>query len=351
MAHHLELRRPFLSSHYPANSFLRSSGRLLSHMFAVLSLTRPCLLACLVSTSVSKAYAAVIASADARLDSKLKTSDISLSNSSVTIVSASTPPSINWPLDDPAPVPVPGSDATVLNTSTLAAPQLSCNGSLYRRDINLASCVEAYHKITSYTSPRSFGERGTGDYDAPLPYRYLSRDGLCAIDIAHASGIESDVIAPIDLKQAAEIIIRVCVSGKPSEGGLLTGLGMNKGLSMRVVPYIPNVSCGPDASGPPWISCREVLDTMPANNKRQVFGPKIDEKTTVALPWSYTTMYRRCGIILDGVVPERVSDTGDWYKIWAAANALDFMCSQRGRNGVARGLGKPVFSAYARFNR
>ncbi|KAI4127650.1 MAG: hypothetical protein LQ338_003098 [Usnochroma carphineum] len=189
------------------------------------------------------------------------------------------------------------------------------------------------------TALRSFGERGTGVYDAPLPFRYLSLDGLCAIDLSHAAGVISDSIVPAELNDAALLVYQICLSGTPNEGGLATGLGVNRGLALRVVPYRPSVTCGPDGSGPPWKTCRGILDAMPANNKRQVFGPKDDDRTTVALPWSFTTGLRSCGLIIDNIQPGSVSDTGDWYKLWAAANAVNFMCNQSGKRGVATGLG------------
>ncbi|KAL8790930.1 MAG: hypothetical protein Q9213_000355 [Squamulea squamosa] len=194
--------------------------------------------------------------------------------------------------------------------------------------------------MASFTTPVSFGERGTpGPYSAPLPYRYLSHDGLCAVDVAHTAGVLSDTIAPVDLKIATRLIIQICIQQSPNEGGLITGLGQNKALALRVVPYRPTVKCGPDGSGPPWLSCRDIVDKMPANNKRQVFGPKGDARATVPLPWSYMTARQRCGVIVDGKEPGRTFDTGDWYKIWAAANAVEFMCTQLGRNGSATSLG------------
>ncbi|KAL8734994.1 MAG: hypothetical protein Q9166_001119 [cf. Caloplaca sp. 2 TL-2023] len=195
--------------------------------------------------------------------------------------------------------------------------------------------------MSSYTTPNSFGERGTGDYDAPLPFRYLSHDGLCAVDLAHASGVLSDVVAPIDLKIATRIVISTCVLAKPGEpntGGLLTGLGQNKALALRVVSYKPEVTCGPEGSGPPWVSCRHIIDKMPANNKRQIFGPKDDARTTIPLPWRYTTVRQRCKLTVDGIEPRSVT-TSDWYKVWAAANAVDFMCSQLGKRGAATVIG------------
>ncbi|KAL8671952.1 MAG: hypothetical protein Q9168_003578 [Polycauliona sp. 1 TL-2023] len=239
-----------------------------------------------------------------------------------------------WPLDSPAPISVLPSNSTSKLTGALP----ECNGRLYGRNLKLSSCMQLYHAMSSYTAPQVFGERGTGYYDAPLPFRYLSHDGLCAIDLAHSAGVLSDTVSPVDLKVAARLLISVCVGQAPNEGGLITGLGEKKALALRIVPYRPMVTCGPPNSGPPWISCRDIIDSMPANNKKQVFGPSGDARTTVELPWKFTTTRQRCGVFVNGIQPGRTIDTGDWYKIWAAANAVEFMCTQLGKNGSATSL-------------
>ena len=175
-----------------------------------------------------------------------------------------------WPLDSPSPLPGPRTS----NASTLSANLPTCNGRLYGRNFNLASCRQILHAMSVYDKPKTFGERSTGTYDAPLPFRYLSHDGLCAIDIAHTAGVLFDTITPLAVKEAAKLLIDICVAVPPSQGGLLTGLGVNGNLALRVVRYQPSVFCGPEESGPPWITCRHIIDAMPANNKRQYFAPK-----------------------------------------------------------------------------
>ncbi|KAI4145613.1 MAG: hypothetical protein L6R39_003755 [Caloplaca ligustica] len=228
-------------------------------------------------------------------------------------------------------------DSNLTDTNVLP----SCNGRLYGRNLRYASCMQVNRVMSSTTDFRSFGERGTGNYQGNLPFRYLSRDGLCAIDLSHAPGMDWDTVRPNDLKEAARLVIQICVRGKPNEGGQITGLGTSGGLNLRVVPYIPpNVVCGGPSTGPSWMTCRSLIDRMPANTKRQTFGRADSDTTTVPLPWGYTTTERRCALLLDGREPGPVSEGGDWYQMWLAANAIDFMCVQSGRNGTATGLGK-----------
>ena len=289
---------------------------------------RSWLLSLLISAFVLKVHAAVIRSPD-----PLSEPDLPVNN--ITIIPASAPNNVAWPVEKAHPTLGPGSVTNSSISSPLAAPQLYCNGRSYGRNLNRASCIQINNVMSSYELPRTFGERGTGYYEANLPFRYLSRDGLCAVDISHTQGVDSDEIAPADLKRAARYIIDVCVTGSPNEGGLVTGLGKNGHLSMRVVPYKPTVECGPEGGGPPWMTCRDIIDAMPASNKKQVFGPKTEESTTVPIPWKYSTVRKRCGMFLSGPTDNpAASDTGDWYKIYAAATAVDFMCIQHGRRSV-----------------
>ena len=285
-----------------------------------------------------------VANTDSNINGQVNFSSTSSSTlNHFKILPISTPSDVYWPLENPTTLTSSSPDDFRFNTSTLTAghAHISCNGRLYGRNFNLASCLQVWHLMSSDTTLRTFGVRGSGeDYEAPLPFRYLSVDGLCAIDLSHASGVVRETVAPSDLKDAAELLIQICVNGRPSEGGLATGLGVNKGLALRIVRYQPTVTCGPEDTGPPWITCARILDNMPTDSQRQVYGPPELENTTVALPWSYTTLDRRCAMIVDGLEPGKVSDASDWYKIWAAANAVSYMCVHQGKRGVALSLGK-----------
>lgn len=306
-------------------------------MFTAWLIFQSALLNGFVANKIIGARAAVIRDQDERWQLPLNTTT---SFTNFTVLPPSAASNTYWPLDSPAPIGDTIHHIAPSNTSSLTAGQVTCNGQLYGRNINLQSCIQLYRTMSSDVRPRTFGERGTGTYDVNLPFRYLSRDGLCAIDVSHQRDLNFDTIAPIDLKEAAGIMIQICVSGKPSIGGVTAGLGVNKGLSMRVVPYRPNVFCGPPDSGPPWITCRRVIDVMPASGKAEIFGPKAWENTTVEIPWAQTSVRRRCMVVVDSIHEGVVSDTSDWYKIWAAANAVDYMCTQVGKKGLALGLGE-----------
>ena len=290
--------------------------------------------------SSTKSLSGANATAIAKLNKGLEISiHAAPSSKYFSIIPFSASANIHWPLQSPAPITGPSVDATKTG-STLAAGQISCNGQQYGRNLNIQSCLQVYNAMSALPKPKTFGQRGTAfTYDAPLPFRYLSHDGLCAIDISHVAGVDFDTVAPSDLKEAARSLVAICVSGQPNIGGIATGLGVNKGLILRIVPYRPSVHCGPEDTGPPWVSCRHILDRIPATDEPQVFGPKGWDNTTVPIPWAKTSTAKRCVMLVKAIVPGQVSDSSDWYKIWAAANAVDYMCTQLGKNGLALGLG------------
>lgn len=310
-------------------------------MFAPLPWSRTIFLFELVFTSIQNANTVAVTNANVISRLPLPDHNASYLGSNFSLLSSPSSTDLYWPLDSPALLPNPNYDPRPSNTSSLSDLPISCDGRLYGRKFNLASCLQINHAMSSDTRPRTFGKRSSSDrWDANLPFRYLSRDGSCAIDVGIGAGETFDTVSPLDLKEAASRLIRICVAVEPSEGGLYTGLGVNKALSLRIVRYRPNVFCGPEGSGPPWVTCRHIIDQMSADSQKQIFGPRQFENTTVPVPWRWTTIKRRCALTIDATEPGLVSDSGDWYKMWFAANAVDYMCAQLGKRGVALGLGE-----------
>ena len=78
---------------------------------------------------------------------------------------------------------------------TVAAPHIDCDEILYGRDLNMASCMTAILKIDTtsptYNAVKTWGQRGTGDFDIVLPQRYMGRKYLSRFSKAH--GVRSAV--------------------------------------------------------------------------------------------------------------------------------------------------------------
>ncbi|MCJ1456391.1 hypothetical protein MMC28_006752 [Mycoblastus sanguinarius] len=246
-----------------------------------------------------------------------------------------------WPVTTAASLStLPPLNASSLNVSAAGPPKIACNGKLHGKNLNLASCVAAYNTIDAQTVIKTFGERGHGEWDINLPFRFQSSDGLCAIDVSHKTDIFWDHARPADLKEIAKLLIDICVRGDPNLGGVATNVGENGALTIRITPYRPNVHCNTAKPGPPFQSCRNILDEVPVDGTPRVFGPRDHPDTTVVLPVSYTTPRQRCNLFMDYVDPAAPSDTTDWYKVWAAAMSVETMCVDRGYAGVALGVGK-----------
>jgi hypothetical protein len=60
------------------------------------------------------------------------------------------------------------------NLSISAPPIVQCDGSLYKRDLVKSSCVDAISTIPNDAEILTFGDRGFGSYDIPLPHRFIS---------------------------------------------------------------------------------------------------------------------------------------------------------------------------------
>ena len=70
---------------------------------------------------------------------------------------------------------------------------------------------------------------------------------------------------------------------------------------------------------------------------QRTFGRK-GSGASVVVPWEFTTHEARCAIAVDTTSS---MDEGDWYKIWAAAIAVEVMCVETSsRPGYALGLGE-----------
>ncbi|KAL6717423.1 hypothetical protein ACLMJK_005338 [Lecanora helva] len=259
------------------------------------------------------------------------------------------------------------------------SPQFSCNGKAYGKNLDLGSCLEALAKMPASDSAVTFGERNHGDWGANLPLRVLSTNGICALDISHRAGVYMDEIAPSDLKESARVLIDICVKGNPNTGGVVSNIGKNGNLALRVTPYRPNVRCSLDGSAPPPSDCRHLVDLMQVDGKRQIFGPEgdPDPEITITLPQGFYTYKRRCQVFIDTLVPGSGKDACDWYKLCeytmstfrygdsqtfcrdspssvtfrkltlilglgAAANAVEYMCVHTSRSGMALQLGESV---------
>ncbi|KAM0797557.1 hypothetical protein BDR22DRAFT_892189 [Usnea florida] len=226
-----------------------------------------------------------------------------------------------------SPLKLPASLKTrALNTTSvqdIEVPILSyrayCNPS-YGRNLNPTSCDNALAKISEVTTPLTFGQRGTGNYDVVLPHRYLSDDGQCAIDIkVDPNGMQHDVSNDLEITNAASAVRRDCVG---SQYGSLS-VGMSR--------YSPSVECLNDLRAPPplYDSCKEVIDTMQWSETSVKFGYPWQSDSTESLlqAWSGSQT-----ATLHHLRPSPV-ETASWASIWSEIVAVNEMCVKNGKAG------------------
>lgn len=115
------------------------------------------------------------------------------------------------------------SNATALNVTET---KIICNGR-YGRYLQLDSCVNAWRKIDLSTAaqrfvPRQQGGRRVVATDMEVPIRFLSDDGVCAIDLARTQHSSFDFSTGYEISQNAATILDKCVE-KSQRGGTITG--------------------------------------------------------------------------------------------------------------------------------
>ena len=104
--------------------------------------------------------------------------------------------------------PHPGND-TLLSS-------VRCGGSALGFDLSMNSCVNAWRKMGRSSDQHRLFPRPSGFFPSiPLkwrmPIRYLSDDGLCAIDVNLGKNSKGDTTSDSDIARIAEAILYQCV--------------------------------------------------------------------------------------------------------------------------------------------
>ncbi|KAM0802355.1 hypothetical protein BDR22DRAFT_887592 [Usnea florida] len=125
-------------------------------------------------------------------------------------------------------------DADLVNATS---GEVKCRGQAYGYNLNRTSCDEVWNQIPTDSEDLSFGARTAGTFQRPLPYRYLSDDGFCAIDVDRMAHYDSDTATNHDISTAAKSVLDKCVFrdvtrkiGYESVGGIQPGVGPYQAL-------------------------------------------------------------------------------------------------------------------------
>ena len=143
----------------------------------------------------------------------------------------------------PQHIAINSTAATQQENTTLALPPpntrvtnpvgyVECHGSRFGIDLSKQSCVDALGSLPVDITLRTFGQRDEGAFDILLPRRYLSTDGLCAIDVSSARGRPyGDSTTNAEIQAGAQRLVNQCVLrgsrklGYRAVGGAIRDLG------------------------------------------------------------------------------------------------------------------------------
>lgn len=167
---------------------------------------------------------------------------------------------------------------TILSNVTLG--EQSCR-SHYGTELTLTSCTNAWKKIPRDSELYTYGLRADfaagAHLDVGLPVRYLSDDGLCAIDIrakhvSEAQFATGDSARNIEVSEAAKVVLDLCVRIR-HQGGTVTGFSQRGLLAVVIMKYEPKAVCEALPEEIPFVPfCERVLQTMPARRQKDVFA-------------------------------------------------------------------------------
>ncbi|KAL9627443.1 MAG: hypothetical protein Q9204_006561 [Flavoplaca sp. TL-2023a] len=106
-------------------------------------------------------------------------------------------------------------------------PLIHCSGDEYRTGLSPSSCRDALNQIPKDDRRlRKFGPAIPSGRDGGvhLPYRFISSDGLCTLDIVLQDHASESLSSYAKLHDAASSLVRQCAVLK-GEGGIAMNIG------------------------------------------------------------------------------------------------------------------------------
>ncbi|KAI4237631.1 MAG: hypothetical protein LQ352_007931 [Teloschistes flavicans] len=108
----------------------------------------------------------------------------------------------------------------------VGTPPYKCDPQSYGQNLHIESCREALLAVPANSRRLKLGLRDQRN-DVNLPYRFLSHDAVCFIEISPPAFGTYDIVTGLELARAAFSIVEGCVSdvGAGQPGGFVRGLG------------------------------------------------------------------------------------------------------------------------------
>ncbi|KAG7008895.1 hypothetical protein G7Y79_00004g014790 [Physcia stellaris] len=237
-------------------------------------------------------------------------------------------PNTSFATSDGSTLPLNESSIPFLSNNLTVAPGVvDCNSGRYGTDLSRSSCIDALQSLPSGTTLRTFGERGRGAFREPLPRRYLSADGKCAIDISNTRNrAYDDSATDKQMKDAAQRVVERC--------------GVHGNLVATVKAYKPRVMCTPQKVTDDAGACQNLLAGLRVEYNWATFGKQGVREATWNIPPAGLKDRDGTGYCVSTVnfVEGGDIEKARWFDIWAAAVAVKRMCVRKGNAGIAFGL-------------
>ncbi|KAL9577506.1 MAG: hypothetical protein Q9212_006318, partial [Teloschistes hypoglaucus] len=264
---------------------------------------------------------------------------------------------------------------TTHNTSALSSGDgiSRCDGSTYRSNLQISSCQNAVLQIPQTQSSVRFKWRSPGGSpsDLPLPQRFISKDGLCIVEVVLKDKALYGRAKWSEIAKAAVDMYFGCVVPK-GEGSMAMDIGKprispffvfppftpppspvsaliahlagptpliqtgeDKTLGLIMTSYTPRVTCLSVRDAPPIANCQGILDRINSSPIPRLFGIPGKAKPDVPLPKLMQEAQKQCQFIVRTSDAQAFDDWSSWYEIWEAAQALVGMCIRYGKTGFA----------------
>ncbi|CAF9934758.1 MAG: hypothetical protein HETSPECPRED_009346 [Heterodermia speciosa] len=234
------------------------------------------------------------------------------------------------------------------------------------------------HRLYSRLS----GRQARAPYLSKLPLRYLSDDGLCAIDVKLPQGSKGDTTSDRAIAGAARSVLFECVEDHGWGGRLevpyygfakdyrpsfaedekqkkhllpksveyrqdlktLSFCSSKRELFLEVSKYEPAVDCDPrPAQSPSFDSCEDMLQDMPAGST--ILKCSTDRAQATGGCLLPRDFYAQSGLsrpLCRALVemPNGLTTRETYFNIYAAGVAVNVMCVQHGFTGRAFHIGR-----------
>ncbi|KAL2048691.1 hypothetical protein N7G274_000603 [Stereocaulon virgatum] len=220
------------------------------------------------------------------------------------------------------------------STTSAVGPELmiACDANIYGMNLKVASCKDIFRTLQKGDDEVIFADRKTTlPFDAPLPYRVQSPDGVCFIQVVLPPPKTQGRVSATQIGRAGFTIFDTCVKHY-GYGGIAANIGGDNNLEVAIASYKPNVKCARNTfTRPLWRSCVDLFTLMRADRDIISFGQRKVEGVDVQLPFVIKSPDNRCQVKVDSTTPAPIFAT--FYELWEAVNSIAYMCVSRNEKG------------------